>query len=115
MPNMATFLNRSTSASLPSQSFWGKFKGGGGGGGGGGKNNKDVDMRDKQAQMAIARQRLLTLAYGDMETIRMVSYHPRRRLYACLLPVASYQLCGTSRSALTNAINSYHVLRNLTQ
>ena len=29
-------------------------------------------MRDKQAQMALARQRLLTLAYGDMETIRMV-------------------------------------------
>jgi hypothetical protein len=29
-------------------------------------------MREKQAQMALARQRLLTLAYGDMETIRMV-------------------------------------------
>jgi hypothetical protein len=29
-------------------------------------------MRDKQAQMALARQRLLTLAYGEMETIRMV-------------------------------------------
>ncbi|KAJ6502532.1 hypothetical protein C8R45DRAFT_818639 [Mycena sanguinolenta] len=29
-------------------------------------------MRDKQAQMALARQRLLTLAYGDMETIRML-------------------------------------------
>jgi hypothetical protein len=68
---MTAFLNRSTSASLPPQSFWGKFKGGGGGGG---KNSKEVDMRDKQAQMAIARQRLLTLAYGDMETIRMVRY-----------------------------------------
>lgn len=32
-------------------------------------------MRDKQAQMALARQRLLTLAYGDMETIRMVRHH----------------------------------------
>ncbi|KAF7294903.1 hypothetical protein MIND_01028300 [Mycena indigotica] len=51
----------STSASLPSQSFWGKFK----------PKNKD-DMRDKQAQMALARQRLLTLAYGDMETIRVL-------------------------------------------
>lgn len=31
-------------------------------------------MHEKQqAQMAIARQRLLTLAFGDMETIRMVS------------------------------------------
>jgi hypothetical protein len=78
MPRMAVFPNRSTNASLPSQSFWGKFKGGGGGGGGG-KNNKD-DMREQQAQMAIARQRLLTLAYGDMETIRMVSYHRCRRL-----------------------------------
>ncbi|KAJ7219291.1 hypothetical protein GGX14DRAFT_591263 [Mycena pura] len=29
-------------------------------------------MRDKQAQMALARQRLLTLAYGDMETIRVL-------------------------------------------
>ncbi|KAJ7774891.1 hypothetical protein B0H16DRAFT_1303313 [Mycena metata] len=29
-------------------------------------------MRDKQAQMALARQRLLTLAYGEMETIRML-------------------------------------------
>jgi hypothetical protein len=30
-------------------------------------------MRDRQAQMALARQRLLTMAFGDMETIRMVS------------------------------------------
>jgi len=29
-------------------------------------------MRDRQAQMALARQRLLTMAFGDMETIRMV-------------------------------------------
>ncbi|CAK5277408.1 unnamed protein product [Mycena citricolor] len=52
----------STSASLPSQSFWGKFKP---------KGNKD-EMRDKTSQMALARQRLLTLAFGDMETIRML-------------------------------------------
>nr|GAT53192.1 predicted protein [Mycena chlorophos] len=51
----------STSASLPSQSFWGKFK-----------PQKKDEMRDKQSQMALARQRLLTLAYGDMETIRVV-------------------------------------------
>jgi hypothetical protein len=74
---MAVFPNRSTSASLPSQSFWGKFKGGSGGGG---KNIKD-DMREQQAQMAIARQRLLTLAYGDMETIRMVSYSSCQSVY----------------------------------
>lgn len=30
-------------------------------------------MRQQQAQMSLARQRLLTLAYGDMETVRMVS------------------------------------------
>ncbi|KAJ7774551.1 hypothetical protein DFH07DRAFT_800026 [Mycena maculata] len=29
-------------------------------------------MRDKHAQMTLARQRLLTLAYNDMETIRML-------------------------------------------
>ncbi|KAF7323010.1 hypothetical protein HMN09_00080700 [Mycena chlorophos] len=51
----------STSASLPSQSFWGKFK-----------PQKKDEMRDKQSQMALARQRLLTLAYGDMETIRVL-------------------------------------------
>lgn len=36
-------------------------------------------MRDRQAQMALARQRLLTMAFGDMETIRMVglSYQVR--------------------------------------
>lgn len=54
----------STSASLPSQSFWGKLKGK--------KQDKDTDYREKQAQMALARQRLLTLAYGDMETVRML-------------------------------------------
>lgn len=58
------FSRRSTSASLPSQSFWGKLKGK--------KQDKDTDYREKQAQMALARQRLLTLAYGDMETVRMV-------------------------------------------
>ncbi|KAG9226274.1 hypothetical protein CCMSSC00406_0003153 [Pleurotus cornucopiae] len=52
----------STSASLPSQSFWNKLRP---------KGNKD-DTRDRQAQMALARQRLLTLVYGEMETIRML-------------------------------------------
>ncbi|KAJ8482107.1 hypothetical protein ONZ45_g15069 [Pleurotus djamor] len=50
----------STSASLPSQSFWNKLRP---------KTNKEDTTR--QAQMALARQRLLTLAYGEMETIRM--------------------------------------------
>lgn len=54
---------RSTNGSLPSQGFWGKLKG---------KSNKEAEFRERQAQMALSRQRLLTLAYGDMETIRMV-------------------------------------------
>ena len=29
-------------------------------------------MRDKQAQMPSERQRLVALAYGDVETLRMV-------------------------------------------
>jgi hypothetical protein len=53
----------STNGSLPSQSFWGKFKG---------KTNKESDFRDRQAQMSLSRQRLLTLAYDDRETIRML-------------------------------------------
>ncbi|KAG1772744.1 hypothetical protein EDD22DRAFT_859906 [Suillus occidentalis] len=53
---------RSTSASLPSQSFWGKFKK---------KPDKESEFRERQAQMALARQRLLTLAYEDMETVRV--------------------------------------------
>lgn len=33
---------------------------------------KETDMRQQQQQMALSRQRLLTLVYGDMETVRMV-------------------------------------------
>ncbi|KAI6132205.1 hypothetical protein EDD16DRAFT_1535271 [Pisolithus croceorrhizus] len=47
----------STSASLPSQSFWDKFKGK--------KTDRDSEYRDKQSQMALARQRLPTLAYDE--------------------------------------------------
>ncbi|KAH9946082.1 uncharacterized protein BXZ73DRAFT_95587 [Epithele typhae] len=52
-----------SSAGLPTpQGFWGRFKTP--------KTNKDSDMR--QATMALTRQRLLTLAFEDMETIRML-------------------------------------------
>ena len=38
-----------------------------------------MELREKQAQqMALSRQRLLTLAFDDMETIRMVSAHAPR-------------------------------------
>ncbi|KIM87141.1 hypothetical protein PILCRDRAFT_299674 [Piloderma croceum F 1598] len=54
----------STNGNLPSSSsFWGKLKG---------KSNKEAEFRERQAQMALSRQRLLTMAYGDMETIRML-------------------------------------------
>ncbi|KAJ3869986.1 MAG: hypothetical protein NXY57DRAFT_593315 [Lentinula lateritia] len=49
-----------SNASLTSNSFWNKFK----------SKNKEPDLREKQAQMALTRTRLLTLAFGEMETIR---------------------------------------------
>ncbi|PPQ86859.1 hypothetical protein CVT25_012578 [Psilocybe cyanescens] len=55
-------LDRSTSAiPLPPQphAFWGKFK------------PKPKEGEPKQGPMAVARPRLLTLAYADMETLRM--------------------------------------------
>jgi hypothetical protein len=59
---------RASNVSLPSASFWSKLKPGGG------KNLKEADIRQQQQQqMALSRQRLLTLVYGDMETVRMVS------------------------------------------
>lgn len=59
-------------SSLPSsQGFWGRFKTP--------KSNNQMELREKQAQqMALSRQRLLTLAFDDMETIRMVSAHAPR-------------------------------------
>lgn len=64
----SSLSSRSTSASLPSQSFWNKFKNK--------KSDKESEYRERQSQMALARQRLLTLAYGDMETVRVVSISP---------------------------------------
>ncbi|KAH8833650.1 hypothetical protein DL96DRAFT_1577846 [Flagelloscypha sp. PMI_526] len=53
----------SSNASLGhSQGFWGKFK----------PKNKEPDPRDRNAQMALSRQRLLTLCFGELETIRML-------------------------------------------
>jgi len=57
-----------SNASLPGgRSFWGKW----GGGGHTPKSPKDAVI-GHEPQMTIARTRLLTLCYGDMETIRMV-------------------------------------------
>ncbi|KAH9900974.1 hypothetical protein C8Q73DRAFT_742685 [Cubamyces lactineus] len=54
-----------SNASLPtSQGFWGRFKSP--------KGNKEPELRERvQPPMALTRQRLLTLAYEDIETVRM--------------------------------------------
>lgn len=58
-------LRRTTNTSLPSQAtFWNRFK------------PKGKEPEPKQVPMAVARPRLLTLAYGDMETLRMVHLLP---------------------------------------
>jgi len=61
-------LNRPTSAGLPpTAAFWGKFK----------PKAKEPDPKPPGAPMAVARPRLLTLAFGDMETLRMVSSYSK--------------------------------------
>ncbi|KAG6814375.1 hypothetical protein H0H92_010961 [Tricholoma furcatifolium] len=60
---MLHFSPAPQNAGLPQPSMWGILKG----------RPKEPDTRS-QAQMTLARQRLLTLAFGDMETIRMVSF-----------------------------------------
>jgi len=53
--------HRTTITSLPpSAGFWNKFK------------SKGKEPEPKQPAMAVARPKLLTLAMGDMETLRMV-------------------------------------------
>lgn len=54
-----------SNASLPASQggFWGRFKT---------PKGKEMELSQKQAQMALTRQRLLTLAFGDMETVRML-------------------------------------------
>ncbi|KAH9966801.1 hypothetical protein BC827DRAFT_1178475 [Russula dissimulans] len=55
-----------SNAGLPSPGFWSKLKPGG-------KNTKEAEMRQQQQQqMSLSRQRLLTLVYDDMETVRML-------------------------------------------
>ncbi|PFH54311.1 hypothetical protein AMATHDRAFT_580 [Amanita thiersii Skay4041] len=49
----------STTTSLPSATFWGKFK-----------PKPKEDIRASQAQMAVQSQRLLTLVFGEVETIQ---------------------------------------------
>ncbi|EJF65896.1 hypothetical protein BD309DRAFT_1013767 [Dichomitus squalens] len=55
-----------SNASLPtSQGFWNRFKTP--------KSNKEAELREqRQAQLALSRQRLLTLVFDDMETVRML-------------------------------------------
>ena len=57
-----------SNASLPGGGgFWGRFKTP--------KGGKEMDLKQAPPPppaMAVTRQRLLTLAFGEMETIRMV-------------------------------------------
>lgn len=59
------FFNRTSNASLPAQSFWGKLK----------PKNKEGDLRQQAAQMSMTRQRLLTLVFGEQETLHLVRLH----------------------------------------
>ncbi|KAK7054844.1 hypothetical protein VNI00_003307 [Paramarasmius palmivorus] len=53
------FSPRSSNGGLPNQSFWGRFR----------PKSKEPDKPPPMPPMALTRQRLLTLAFGDMETI----------------------------------------------
>jgi len=53
----STFSPTSTTTSLPNQTFWNKLR------------PKGKEPEDKQGPMAVARQRLMTLAYGEFETL----------------------------------------------
>lgn len=101
----------STNGSLPSQGFWSKLKGSGP------KINKLPDMRQPQTpNMALSRQRLLTIVYGDMETVKMVRC-PSALALPCSrssLPVPFHLRC-TSPSSVPHTTPSSHALsRNLT-
>ena len=57
---MMSLLSRPANASLPAQAFWNKFK------------PRPKEEPPKPEQMAVARPRLLTLAFGEVETLRIV-------------------------------------------
>ncbi|XP_006458084.1 hypothetical protein AGABI2DRAFT_63607 [Agaricus bisporus var. bisporus H97] len=53
-------FNRSANINLPNQpGFWGRFK----------PKNKEPDLRQQAAQMSLETQRLLTLVFGEQESI----------------------------------------------
>ncbi len=84
---MLSLHNRSTNASLPNGggSLWGKIRGGG--------KNKEAEAREKQA---LARQRLLTLAFDDMETVRMVCSVISPRSLSNRAAAAAQHVCSTA-------------------
>jgi hypothetical protein len=99
--NLPLFFTRTSNASLPSQSFWSKFKGSGG------KSNRDADMRGQPPQMSLSRQRLLTLVYGDMETVRMVRIIPLPLAvsqFDAVWPAAKYLRSAWRPAGLSSAI-----------
>ena len=84
---MVLFLHRGSNASLPSQSFWQKFKTPRGG--------NQMDLKQAPPPMALTRQKLLTLVFGEMETIRMVSSLYERHMTPADPVTASFNVCGT--------------------
>lgn len=62
-PPLMLLFNRSANINLPNQSgFWGRFK----------PKNKEPDLRQQAAQMSLETQRLLTLVFGEQESIHKV-------------------------------------------
>jgi hypothetical protein len=60
------FHYRGSQAGLSHGSLWSKLGRSPGG------MKKEPDLRQQQAQLALTRQRLLTLCFGEMETVRLV-------------------------------------------
>ena len=69
--NYFRFRRRSTDATLnvnQNTGIWNRLT----------KKGRDTTERQlQQQQMALSRQRLVTLVYGDMETVKMVRVHLR--------------------------------------
>ena len=62
--------------------------------------------QQQQQQMALSRQRLLTLVYGDMETVRMVCSFSSmpflcHRMANAMHSKAPKLVCGTIRSTVS--------------
>ncbi len=73
---------RSSDATFTNSGFWGKTS----------KRGGRDDKAAQQAQMALTRQRLVTLVYDDMETVRMVRNTPFSLACSSLIRSDSFQV-----------------------